>query len=303
MQFTLNNLNLNLLVSLHALLEEKSVSRAANRMFLSQSAMSDALARLRDFFDDELFVQIGKTMVPTPLAQSLVQPVRDVLIQIQAIFTATGPFDPAKTTRRVTFMSSDYIIRALLSKVLARLSQEAPGMKIELLDFNQHYLEEFDRGQLDFLTCPEEFASDAHPTALLWEESFKVVAWSKNRLVGRKLTAEQYFSLGHVCVNFGEWRVPTYLGLFFKRYGRARRVEVAVPTFGTELEVITGTNRIATVHRRHAEKFARQFSLKLLDPPFDIPPLKMVMQWHRFMDKEPALVWLRNLILAIAKEM
>jgi LysR family nod box-dependent transcriptional activator len=303
LQFTINNLNLNLLVNLHALLEEQSVSRAADRMFLSQSAMSDALARLRDFFNDDLFIHIGKTMVPTPLAQSLVQPVRDVLIQVQAISSATIHFDPLKTTRRVRFMSSDYIARVLLTRVLPRLSQEAPSMTIELLQFNEHYMEEFNKGHLDLLTCPEEFASDEHPTALLYEESFKCVAWSKNRLIGKKLTVDQYFSLGHVCVNFGEWRVPTYVAHFLTRYGKApRRVEVTVPNFGTEIGVITGTNRIATVHRRHAEMFARQYSLKLLDPPFDIPPMKMVLQWHKFMDKEPSLVWLRNLILSVAKE-
>src|SRR3974377_573494 len=137
------NLNLNLLVCLDALLEEKSVSKAANRVFLSQSAMSDALARMRDYFGDELLVQVGKTMVPTPLANSLVQPVRDVLIQIRAIASTSVKFDPAKSHRKITVMASDYVVSVLLRKVVSKLSMQAPRMQIEFMaltsEFKQQY--------------------------------------------------------------------------------------------------------------------------------------------------------------------
>lgn len=298
-----HNLDLNLLVSLDALLNERSVSKAANRVFLSQSAMSDALARLRSYFNDELLVQVGKTMVPTPMAQSLVRPVRDVLIQIQAIAASSPDFDPAKSTRRITIMCSDYTASVLMTRVMPRLAAEAPGMMLEFLSLTSRFQEEFDRGHLDLLIIPHGYASEDHPSELLFTEKFTCVTWSKNRLIGKSMTMEEYLSLGHICVNMGEWRVPTYEAWFLKRFGEERRkVEVVVPTFEMAMKLLTGTTRIATVHLRHAKMCAKQYSLRLIEPPFDIPPLKQTIQWHKYLAQDPALGWFRKLVKEAAAD-
>lgn len=295
-----HNLDLNLLVCLDALLDEKSVSKAANRVFLSQSAMSDALARMRDYFGDELLVQVGKTMLPTPLARSLVQPVRDVLMQIRAIASTSVKFDPKTSHRKITVMASDYVVSVLLRKVIARVWEQAPGMQIEFMALTSEFQRQFDRGDLEFLIMPEGYASEDHPSEPLYDERYTCVVWSKNLRVGKKVSFQQYLEMGHVCVNMGGWRIPTYESWFLKRFGNTRRVEVVVPTFGTALKLVSGTNRIATVHRRHAQMYAKQYSLRMIEPPFEIPPLKERMQWHKYLDRDPALIWFRNLVKSVA---
>ena len=124
-----NKLDLNQLVVLDALLSERSVTRAAQRLFLSQSATSSAMARLREYFDDELLVQVGKAMVLTPRAEGLRRPVREVLRQIQAITNDSPEFDPATSDRKIVVETSDYVISVFLGEVLRRASVEAPHMK------------------------------------------------------------------------------------------------------------------------------------------------------------------------------
>jgi DNA-binding transcriptional LysR family regulator len=125
--------DLNLLVYLDALLTEKGVSKAAASVFISQSAMSLALARLRQYYGDDLLVQVaGRRMVLTSLAESLAAPVRDILLQMQSVATATANFDPSKSNRKFTIMASDYTVDVLLKRVVAQLFQKAPGIRIEM---------------------------------------------------------------------------------------------------------------------------------------------------------------------------
>jgi len=297
------NLDLNLLVYLDALLDSKSISRAAERVFLSQSAMSNALGRLRDYFEDDLLVQVGRRMVPTALAQSLVEPVRDVLIQVRSIASATVDFDPAKSNRKITIMTSDYITDVFLNKVISRIWKLAPNIHIELPPLHSDFVEDFERGRLDLLITPEHFLAEGHPSEPLYEDTFTCAVWSHNPLVGDRISFDQYKKLGHVIVSLGEWRTVTYEEWFLKRYGHVRNVELVVPSFAMALKFVTGTNRIITCHLRHALMYAKQYSLRLVKPPFDIPPLKERIQWHKHMDRDLALIWFRSQLRSAAEEM
>jgi LysR family nod box-dependent transcriptional activator len=299
----LKNLDLNLLVYLEALLDEKSISRAAERVFLSQSAMSNALGRLREHFQDELLVQVGRTMAPTPLALSLLDPVRDVLIQIRSIAETTVDFDPSESKRKITIMTSDYITDVFLNRVITQIWRQAPGIRIELPPLTDGFYEDFERGRIDLLITPEHFLSEEHPSEPLYEDRFTCAVWSKNPLVGKKLTFEQYKKMGHVCVSLGEWRITTYDDWLLKRYGHVRNIEVVVPSFAMALKFVTGTHRIITCHLRHAEMYAKQYSLRLVEPPFEIPPLRERIQWHKHMDRDPALIWFCKVLKAAAAEM
>jgi DNA-binding transcriptional LysR family regulator len=298
----LNDLNLNLLFYINVLLEEKSVSRAAERVFLSQSAMSNALARMRKFFQDELLVQVGKTMVLTPLAQSLVQPVRDVLIQIESIAASNVNFDPAKSNRKITIMTSDYIIDVLLKRVIPQVWQQAPGIQLEFPALTSRFPEEFDRGHLDLLIAPQKFISEKHPSEFLCYDQFTCVVWSNNPLAREKISFEQYKKMGHVCVNLGEWRTLTYEEWVLRRFGKVRNIEVVAPSFSMAMQLVSGTHRIATCHMRHAKMYAKAYSLRLVEPPFEIPPVEERIQWHKYLDRDPALIWFRGLLKSAAAE-
>ena len=169
------HLDLNLIIYLDALLAERSVSRAAERVHISQSAMSDALARMRDYFQDKLFVQVGRSMVPTPLAASMHQPIRDILLQVESVASTNVEFNPGTSRRKISILASDYVTDVLLNKALLRMSREAPGISAEIRHFTGSFVQEFEQGNLDILITPRGYATDRHPSATLYTEDFVCV--------------------------------------------------------------------------------------------------------------------------------
>src|SRR3984957_5818068 len=162
------HLDLNLIVYLDALLAERSVTRAAERVHISQSAMSDALARLRDYFQDKLFIQVGRSMVPTPLAQAMAQPVRDILLQVESVASTNVEFNPGTSRRKISILASDYVTDVLLNKALLRMSREAPGISAEIRHFTGSFVQDFEQGNLDLLITPRGFATERHLSATLY---------------------------------------------------------------------------------------------------------------------------------------
>src|SRR5438105_5908792 len=142
-------LDLNLLVALDALLAEKSVTRAGVRLHLSQSATSGALARLRDAFHDSLLVQVGRAMTLTPLAEGLVDPVRELLLQAETIVNSSPAFDAATSTRRFRMMMSDYVEAVVMTEALPQIQKLAPGVSVELISNHEGGCEALERGEID----------------------------------------------------------------------------------------------------------------------------------------------------------
>ena len=154
----LRGLDLNLLVVLNTLLEEKNITRAARRIYLSQSATSGALARLREFFEDDLLIQVGHQMVLTPLAESLIEPVRQLMAEAQAIIDQRPEFKPATSTRRFRLMMSDYVASVLMVHALPIIQREAPSVGIDILPFEGTPPEEvIDRVEVTWLYCRNSF--------------------------------------------------------------------------------------------------------------------------------------------------
>lgn len=298
-----NQLDLNLLVALDALLTERSITAAGGRLHLSQSAMSSALARLREYFEDELLVQVGRRMVPTPLGESLIGPVRKILIEIQTTIAAKPVFDPATSNRRFTLMMSDYVASVLMTSLTRRAERLAPAVGFELLNNNVPTPAEFvDRAQVDFLIMPEEFLSVEHPIEPLFVEDYVCVVCPNNSAVADSITLEQYLELGHVVVQFSRGHVPAIDEWFLTQHGHVRRIEVVAMNFNLLPQFIIGTRRIGTMHRRMAEYFRQFAPLKIIPPPLQIPPLTEAMQWHRSADRDPGSMWLRTLLKDTAEE-
>lgn len=294
------HLDLNLLVVLDALLVEKSPTRAGEKIFLSQSAVSSALARLRDHFNDELLVPMGRRMELTPLGKSLAVPVREALQKIQSTFDTQPEFDPGTSRGHFQIVASDYIVCVLMSEVIRRASLEAPKISVEIVQATEHPREMMDRGYVDMLIMPEHLLSSEYPKRTLFEEMQCCVVWSENSLVQESLTLETYLALGHVVCRMGAIRAPTFEEWFAEKYGHVRRIETVVNTFTDMLRVLVGTQRIGTTHRRLAKQFAGSHPLRVLEPPFEFPPLLISLQWHSFRDNDPASVWMRNLIVQVA---
>jgi len=194
-------LDLNLLVMLDILLEEKNITRTGERIYLSQSATSGALSRLRYYFKDELLVQVGNRLVLTPLAEELIEPIKDLLLQASLVAHKTPDFDPATSTRRFKIELSDYVATLLMPTVIRRVYQEAPSVQLELLGLTDAPNELLERGEVDFLILPEDYLSTSHPCAKMFVDEYACVVWKDNPDIGRKVSLEQYLKAGHVSIS------------------------------------------------------------------------------------------------------
>lgn len=298
-----NKLDLNQLVVLDAVLAERNVTKAAERLYLSQSATSCALARLRDYFEDDLLTQVGKTLVLTPLAEGLIKPIRDVLLQVQAITTSKPNFDPISSTRKITIESSDYVMSVFLSEVVRRAALEAPQMQFDLRPLGTESHEHLDRGEIELLIAPEFYTSANHPVESLFEDSFSCMAWTGNESIGNKLTMDTYLSLGHVSTEWGAGRLLALDQHSVAQAGVQRRREIYVPSFTIMPAMVVGTQRLATIQTRLAHQFALTAPLRVFPCPLAMPKLVETLQWHKYQELDPAISWTRNLLKRVANEM
>lgn len=296
----LTQFDLNLLVTLDALLTEKNVTHAGRRVHLSQSATSAALARLRNSFQDQLLVPVKGKMVLTPLAQGLVEPVRNLLLQAQATVATKVKFDASASHQHFSIAVSDYVATIFMADALSAIHKQAPHLTFELVPTSERALEALESGILDFHIAPEIFASKAHPKMPLLEDTHTVIAWNRNSRVGTKISLEQYLSLGHVAIHVGDGPGPNFDEHFLRRMKCKRRAEVVTHTFDVVPHLVVGTDRVATVATRLARKYAKFLPLKLLPLPVEIPPMIEVLQWHKYHDQDPAYIWLRNLLREVA---
>jgi len=299
----LRGLDMNLLVALDALLKERSITRAGEQLRLSQSGMSTALGRLRDFFGDQLLVPIGRQMVLTPLAESLIDPVHDVLLQVQTLIDHTPGFDPLTAERQVTIMASDYVATVFLPALLRRLQLAAPGIAVDIVSQEDLLHGPLDRGEVDILILPEQALSPNHPSATLFADEYVCIGWAENQEFDDHISFEHYMSAGHVVTRFGKTRMPTYDNWIFQRFDRGRKVDVAAMNFTLLPHYVIGTNRIATIHARMAKMYADYLPIKVVPLPFDNPRIVEAMQWHRYNDRHPATVWLKDLMLEAGRDL
>lgn len=293
------NLDLNLLVALDALLLERNITVAGKRIHLSQSAMSGALARLREYFGDDLLRQVGRRMVPTALGESLAAPVRKILLEIQATVAAQPAFEPATATRLFTLMMSDYVSAVLMSAALPRIERVAPGVRVEVLsnDVDSPF-DELDRAEVDLLVMPVQYLGDAHPYEVLFEDEFTGIAWSGNPAIPAdgRISVSEYLDLGHVTARFSTARAATIDEWFVNQLGYERRVEVVTMNFTSVFPCIVGTRRIATIHRRLARYYQQYLPIRLFDIPIEVPRLAEAMQWHQHFSADPGSCWLRGIL-------
>ncbi|MFT4255738.1 MAG: LysR family transcriptional regulator [Pseudoxanthomonas sp.] len=299
-----HKLDLNLLSALKVLLEKRNVTRAGEALHVTQSAMSGILARLRDYFDDPLIVQVGRRMELTPLAESLIDPVNDVLLRIDATIATRPDFDPQVMKRHFTFVASDYVSAVFLCDVLRRVHREAPGITWKFRQPSEFSAQELESGDVDFIISPEQFASPTQSMERLFEDSYVVAVAEENPHVGDTITLEQYLGSGHVSFQTGTQGLPMFESWATRNYGEAaRRVEVTANSFHLLPQLIIGTDRIATLHARMAACCLGGLPIRLVRPLFEMPQLVEVLQWHRYRDLDRGSQWLRQRIVEMAHAM
>ncbi|KWV48530.1 hypothetical protein AS156_18875 [Bradyrhizobium macuxiense] len=293
-------LDLNLLVALDAILEERSVKAASERLCLSQPAMSAAIGRLRQYFNDEIFTINRRKLTPTSLAQSLEAPTRDILLRVRANLISKPSFEPSKSRRRFRLVVSDYASMVLMQPVIMRAYRVAPGISMEFLPFTDRIGDQLQRGDVDFVVLPDSILIEGHPKQPLFSDEFCCVAWKGSRQVGSSMSLRRYLQLGHVGAQYGA--MTSFEEDALLKQGCKRRIELIAPNFTMMAIMVVGTDRIATVHQRLAAILARTFPLKLLRAPVRISEFRESLQWPASFHLDPALVWLRAIISDVAAE-
>lgn len=288
-------LDLNLLVVLDALLRERSVSKAAQQLNLSQPAVSSALGRLRDHFNDDILIVHGKKMVPTPHAQSIEPKVVQALVDIEALISASTIFDAETTQRTFHICASDYASTVLMLPLLENLGKVAPGLRIEIRPPSPDALKRLERGEMDFLIAPEQHTSRGHPSHLLFEERHVVVGWKKNPVFRGHLTEQQFFAHGQVGVQLHH--APTFVEQQLGDLNRRRRVEIMCTSFLAVPWLLPNSMRLAVLHERLAKIMAAKLPLAIAPLPFGFPQMKMMVQYHAARATDRGIQWLLARIL------
>jgi LysR family transcriptional regulator, nod-box dependent transcriptional activator len=298
----LRGLDLNLLIVLDALLAEKNTLRAGERLSLSQSATSGALARLREYFGDPLLVRSGRKLVLTSLAQRLAEPVRQMLTQCETIIDCNAHFNPGTSSRKFRLNMGEEVAASLMREVFRKIKEIGPGITLEIYSypgqawFSRDLAQYLEQGDLDLLIAPTQLLSPLHPSKKLYNDREVCVVWRENRRVGKSISLAQYLSLGHVVTRLGPQQDPIIEDFPLRKSRLKRRIEIVVPSFGLPAYYVIGTDFVATMFESLARLYAKYLPIRILPLPVSVPPFEMNMQWHRYQDHDPGIKWLREVI-------
>jgi DNA-binding transcriptional LysR family regulator len=292
----LRNLDLNLLLALDALLEERNVTRAAERLGLSQPAVSAALGRLRRHFDDELLHRTGNRYELTPLAQQLSARTAPALAGVQRVFDASPDFDPASSDREFTLLVSDYAATILGDRLVTAVAEVAPHVRLRFQQSDpalvDHAMETL--RSIDGIVIPHGFLTDI-PVTDLYEDTWVCVVSHDNDRVGDALTMEDLAEL--------PWVVTYHLPTAFTPAARQLRmmgvephVQVVVDSFLAVPFLVSGTPRIAVLQEKLAHRLADTSGVRVLPCPWEVVPLKEAFWWHPILRHDPAHAWLRRVL-------
>ena len=296
--------DLNLLVAFDALMDERSVTRAAARLSLSQPGMSNALARLRKLFGDPLLVRDGPALVPTPRADALRQPVRDALDLIRGALDERTGFDPARDSATWTVSCSDYSLLMLIGPLVRRLAAAAPGVTIRVLPRAPDPVRLLRDGAADLVIEPAEIMPDAQLAGQrLFADRWLCCVWAGNTAVGERMTLEEYLRLGHLVYSMGRGQPAAIVDQHLERSGVPRRIEFTVESFLLAPFLLEDTDLVTVVPERAVPHLRRTAAIRLLEPPVALPAITETLWWHPRRSASPADQWIRARITEIAAEL
>lgn len=296
----INRIDFNLLATLEALLAERSVSRAAARLGLSQPALSAQLARLRTMFGDRLFIPTHRGMTPTPVALQLQAPLGAALARLREVVASARVFDPARDAFTVRIAASDYVQAALLLDFALVLRAEAPGVRIALLPANDTRLAgQMERGEVDLALLTPEYIADTLRSRPLFEERYALIARRGHPALRRKLDVRRFCELDHVMVSPRGGGFTTPVDDVLDAMGLRRRVVLSASTFQSVLELVARSDLVALVPGRLAD--ARGANLRVLAPPLEVAGFAIRMAWHDRDHGDVAQRWVRERLAAYAE--
>ena len=294
-------LDLNLLAALDLLLQERSVTRAARRLGVTQSAMSHKLRRLREQLGDPLLVPQGRQLVPTARAEALEAPLRVALRDLVAAVRHGARFDPATTERTFVLACSDLMELALLPHAMEQLAELAPGVRLVVRRRTPRLADELAAGDVDLYVGPggrtvpgldlEARAGLVQRT--LGEEGFRVLAAADHPGVGQRLTRKRFVQLPHLLVSPGGGDRGV-VDLALAKLELTRRVALRIPHFVAAPFIVARPELLFTCPERFARAAAELAPLRSWKPPVPLPATRIIAVWHERFRADPAHRWLRE---------
>ncbi len=291
-------MDLNLLVTLEALLAEQNVTKAANRLHLSQPAVSAQLSRLRDLFDDPLLIPAQRGMTPTAKALELLDPLRHALDQVRAALAEHRHFDPGNAKLTLAIACTDYLQAVVARPLAVALRKEAPGVRIALRHLDPLQLEaQMVRGDVDLALMTPEHGPGSLRARRLFDERYVLIGRKRHPGLRRGLTAEEFARLDHVIVSLrgGDFTTPVDDGL--AALGYQRNVVLSAASFLIVPEIVSHSNFVALVPERLVRD--RRDELKIVECPFPVPGFTVSMLWHERNHGHSGQRWVRETVMEV----
>ncbi len=293
----LEKINLNLLVALDALLAEQHVTRAANKLHLSQSAMSIALSQLRELLKDDILVRDGQVMTPTRRALELQPRLHKILEEIKKIVYQTPVFDPGTAVQTFRIGMTDYSEFLVLPRLMSILAAKAPGISLKIINLNllDHH-SVFESERLDLAVGVLFETTTPLQTQCLLSETQVCVARKDHPLMKKKLTLTRFLQAKHLAINLHSLPVLGRVDKALQQLGVKRQVAQATPHMVTAFHLLRHTDYLMTSMRHLAEALATPLGLAIQELPFATEPLEILMAWPKSLTSDPAHSWLRSQI-------
>lgn len=291
-------LDLNLLVTLEALLAEQNVTRAAERLHLSQPAVSAQLARLRALFDDPLLVPAQRGMTPTAKALELLAPLRQSLEQVRATVSDHANFDPARAQLTLTIACTDYLQAVVVQPLCLALQQRAPGVRVAMRGLDLQALDaQMVRGEVDLALMTPAAAPPNLRSRALFDEDYVLIGRHAHPRLRKGLTAQAYAQLDHVVVSLRGGDFATPVDDTLAALGLRRRVAVSAASFLLVPQLVARSDLVALVPGRLAQGSVHL--LRSVAPPFPVEGFAVGMVWHERSHGHAGHRWLRETLHAM----
>ena len=297
-----SSIDLNLLSVFQEVYRERQISAAARRLGLTQSAVSNALARLRRTFGDELFVRTAHGMQPTPLAQQMAEPIGAAMAQVALALSQRSRFDPATSNRRFTLAMTDVGEVYFMPVLIERCRASAPNVEIASIRANGLTLkDDMETGRVDLAIGAFEDVSEALYHRALFRQRFVSMFRKEHPLARGKVDLARFVAASHLIVDAAQSPYDRINGLLEKA-GVTGGTRFRVPHFTAVPYIVSTSDLVVTVPQKLAESAASPFGLKWIEPPLALPTLQTNVFWHRRFNHDPGIQWLRGLIADVFAE-
>ncbi|MBL4940537.1 MAG: LysR family transcriptional regulator [Colwellia sp.] len=298
-----SRLNINQLISMRYLLEEKNVSRAAKRAFVSQPAMSKTLNNLREVTGDPLLIREGTKWRLSPFAQSTIEKLIPAIDQLEQVLVKQ-PFDEKINTRKFVIASSDYFSNYVLPKIFFKLDSVAPNIQYQIQDWGLQRYSALEAGQIDiaaaaFLTTPTALENIEYKQ--FGDDNLVCMMGKHHSLSGRNISFADYLKYPHICISSSSDRL-SMIEKYLAEQNKKQFVKISIPYYTAAFELLQESNCLLTVPLHIAGKMSENYDLKIANLPFISPSINYHLLWPKLLNNDESHIWLRANLINIMRQ-